>query len=279
MDQLSREAAFARDGIVFPIRAMPAEDAGALARYLGDIEARFGGKLPSEINHKIHLLSPRLYDLVCSPAITDAVAEILGPDLLCWGASFFIKHPHDPAFVSWHQDATYWGLSSNDVVTAWVALTPSRVANGCLRVVAGSHHRQQLPHVETHAEENLLSRGQEIAVAVDPEAATDVILEPGEMSFHHVLIVHGSEPNAADYPRIGFAIRYIPAAMRQTDGTRTTATLARGADRYGHFDPEARPAADFDERALAHHRAALRRQQAGLFKPGGAEETKPAPAS
>ena len=48
----------------------------------------------------------------------DAVESVLGPDLLCWGAQFFAKNAHDPSFVSWHQDATYWGLSSPDVVTA-----------------------------------------------------------------------------------------------------------------------------------------------------------------
>lgn len=257
--------AFTRDGIVFPIRAMPAAAAADLARTVEGLEARFGGKIPADVNHKIHLLVPELYDVVRAPAIVDAVAEVLGPDLLCWGAGFFIKHARDPAFVSWHQDATYWGLSSDDVVTAWVALTPSRVENGCLRVVPGSHKVQQ-PHVETYHDDNLLSRGQEIAVRVDPAEAVDVVLEPGEMSFHHVLIVHGSEPNTADYPRIGFALRYIPTTTRQVNGSRTTATLARGIDKFRHFDQEERPRNAFDEAAVAAHRAALGRQAATLFK-------------
>ena len=79
--------------------------------------------------------------------------------------------------MSWHQDATYWGLSAPDVVTAWVAFTPSTVESGCMRVVPGTHTRQ-VPHKDTFAENNLLSRGQEIAVDVDEDDAVDVVLRP-----------------------------------------------------------------------------------------------------
>ena len=69
---------------------------------------------------------------------------------------------------------------------------------------------QQLPHEDTFAPDNLLSRGQEIAVEVDESQAVDIVLEPGQMSLHHVLLVHGSEPNNSELRRVGFAIRYLP---------------------------------------------------------------------
>ena len=58
-----------------------------------------------------------------------------------------------------------------------------------------------------------------------------MILAPGEMSLHHVLICHGSEPNRADHRRVGFAIRYIAASVYQTSGVRESATLVRGTRR------------------------------------------------
>lgn len=117
------------------------------------------------------------------------------------------------------------------------------------------------------------SRGQEIAVEVDESEAADIVLAPGEMSLHHVGIVHGSEPNASPVPRIGFAIRYISTRVRQ-HGARTTATLAAGTDRYHHFDPEPRPAADYDGAGRAFRDAALARQRSVLL--AGTDRTAPA---
>ena len=108
-------------------------------------ERAAGGRLAGRINQKPHLLHPWMDRLVRHPAILDAVEDVLGPNLFCWGSQFFIKDARDQAYVSWHQDGTYWGLSSPDVVTAWVALTPSLPENGCMRVVPGTHLRQ-VPH-------------------------------------------------------------------------------------------------------------------------------------
>ena len=187
-------ASYRRDGIYFPIRVMDAAQAGNMLSRLERTEAEFGGRLPARVNQKPHLLFPWLAELVRHPGILDAVESVLGPDLLCWSAQFFAKNGGDPGYVSWHQDATYWGLSSPDVVTAWVAFTPSTVQSGCMRVVPGTQHRQ-FAHKDTFAETNLLSRGQEIEVDVNESDAVDVILAPGEISLHHVLICHGSEPN------------------------------------------------------------------------------------
>ena len=80
-----------------------------------------------------------------------------------------------------------------------------------MQVVPGTHHREQVAHKDTFAENNLLSRGQEIAVEVDPKDVVDVVLQPGEMSLHHVRLFHGSEPNRSARRRAGFVIRYMPA--------------------------------------------------------------------
>jgi ectoine hydroxylase-related dioxygenase (phytanoyl-CoA dioxygenase family) len=60
-------------------------------------------------------------------------------------------------------------------------------------------------------------------------------LEPGEMSVHHIGVVHGSQPNGSDEPRIGFAVRFIAAEIQQ-QGTGTLAMLACGEDRHGNFE-------------------------------------------
>ncbi|WP_158045235.1 phytanoyl-CoA dioxygenase family protein [Skermanella pratensis] len=260
------------EGILFPIPVFGEEEIAGYRAKLEDLAKREGGKLSRSTNQKPHLLLPWLNRMIRDPRILDPVSAVLGPDILCWGSGFFWKPPKDPAFISWHQDSTYWGLSAPDIVTAWIAFTPSTAESGCMRVVPGSHHKDQLPHKDTFAETNLLSRGQEVAVEVDERDAVDVVLRPGEMSIHHVRLIHGSEPNRSDQPRIGFAIRYIPTYIRQTAGIRDSATLVCGTDQYGNFDPEPVPESDFDPAAVAFHAAMLERSEQILY--AGASEVR-----
>ncbi len=220
---------------------------------------------------KAHLVFGCLDELVRLPAILDAVGSLLGPDILVWTSSIFAKSPASPDFVSWHQDLTYWGLDPPEVLTAWVALTESVPANGCMRVVPGTHKKDIVAHRDTFAAHNMLSRGQEVAVAVDETAAVDLMLSPGEMSLHHVKIVHGSHPNPSPRPRIGFAIRFISPSVRQSAGAEDSAMLVRGADKYRHFQTDPRPQAEFDSAALAAYDAVCDRSRRILFRPAAAQ--------
>ena len=259
-----------RDGFYFPVPVLTQGEALALRRRLEAVEAEHGGRLGGELRHKPHLLFTWLADLVRHPAILDAVEDVLGPNLLVWSTSFFIKEAHDPAYVSWHQDATYWGLSAPDVLTAWVAFTEATVENGAMRMVPGSHD-EQLEHRDTFAPNNLLSRGQEIAVEVDEARGVDVRLRAGEMSLHHVRMVHGSPANRSDDRRIGFAIRYVPTHVKQIAGERDSAMLVRGVDEYHHFAPEYPPASDLAPEARAHHAAVVAQSAKILYRGTGVE--------
>lgn len=218
------------------------------------------------LRNKSHLLLTWLDGLIREPRILDAVEDLIGPNILCWASSFFIKDGRDPSYVSWHQDSTYWGLEPPEIVTAWVALSESDEANGAMRVIPDSHKLDQVAHRDTFAAHNLLSRGQEIAVEVDEHQAVALPLAPGEMSLHHVRLIHGSEPNPSDRRRIGYAIRYLPTHVRQVVGTRDSATLVRGVDRFGNFAPEQAPDADLSPAALAHHAAITRQMNAVLMR-------------
>jgi non-heme Fe2+,alpha-ketoglutarate-dependent halogenase len=261
---------YRRDGFYFPIPVLASSEAREYRRRLEAVEAEHGGALTAEIRQKPHLLFTWLADLVRHPAILDAVEDVLGPNLLVWSTSFFIKAPHDSAFVSWHQDATYWGLSEPDVVTAWVAFTEATVENGAMRMVPGSHG-EQLTHRDTFAANNLLSRGQEIAVEVDEARGVDIVLRAGEMSLHHVRMVHGSPANRSDDRRIGFAIRYIPTYVRQLSGEIDGAMLVRGVDDHHYYMPERPPAVDLSPEARAHHAESVARSAKILYRGTGVE--------
>jgi len=255
---------FRRDGYYFPVPVLTPSEVSYFRGKLEAHETKAGEPLQGNFRHKSHLLFTWVDELVHHPRILDAVETLLGPNLLCWTTNFFIKEAKSPGFVSWHQDAFYWGLSKDDVVTAWVALSPANLESGCMKFVPGSQTQDHLQHVDTFHKDNLLSRGQEIAVKIDKERTVDCILNPGEMSLHHVKVVHGSEPNRSNDRRIGLAIRYIPTDVRQLK-VRDSATLVRGVDRERNFDPEPRPRADLDEGALAAHADAVGRQVKALY--------------
>src|SRR5205809_1790779 len=261
----SAVAAYERDGFAFPIRVLSAAEAREVRLRLEGVERLQGGPLRGELRHKAHLVFTWLDRLVRHPVILDAVEAILGANLLCWSSSFFIKEARDPAYVSWHQDATYWGLSEPDVVTAWVAFTDATVENGAMRMVPGTH-REQVVHRDTFATHNLLTRGQEVAKVVDEARAVDIVLAAGEMSLHHVLMFHSSPPNRSDDRRIGFAIRYLPTRVRQVAGSGDSALLVRGIDTYRHFEAEVPPARDLEPEALARHAAIMKRQAEILYR-------------
>jgi len=262
--------AYRRDGYYSPVRVMSAADAQGLRAALEAHEAKLGQPLQSNMRHKTHLLFTWADALVHHPKVLDAVEDAIGPDILCWTTTFFIKEANSPGFVSWHQDSTYWGLDPDEVITAWVAFTEVNEANGYMQVIPGSHKIDQLPHVDTFHKDNLLSRGQEIAVDVDVTKAVGLAMHAGEMSLHHIKLVHGSAANRTNDRRIGLAIRYIPTYVRQTK-VRDSAMLVRGVDKYHHFDDEPRPVADLDEAALAAHADSVSRQVKALYQ--GTEKT------
>jgi non-haem Fe2+, alpha-ketoglutarate-dependent halogenase len=185
---------YQEQGYYAPIHVMRRSEADALRARLEAFEAG-AGILAGKLRHKSHLLFTWLNELIRHPRILDAVEDIIGPDILCWGSSFFIKEQRNPGYVSWHQDSTYWGLEPPDIVTAWVAFTDSTAANGAMRVIPGTHKLDQVPHRDTFAAGNLLSRGQEVMVDVDERKAAMLELAAGEMSLHHVRLIHGSDPN------------------------------------------------------------------------------------
>ncbi len=267
MRKLSAEAVrrYHDDGYYAPVRALTTARAAEIRGLLEDNEAQ-NPALRKMLSQKAHLVFTWLDAVIRDPGILDAVEDIIGPNILCWGSGFFIKDAHDASFVSWHQDSTYWGLEPPDIVTAWVAFSESTVENGAMRVIPGSHKLDQLAHRDTFAAENLLSRGQEVAVDVDERQAVALELQPGEISLHHVRLIHGSEPNPSAKRRIGYAIRYLPTHVRQTAATQDSATLVRGEDRYGNFAPEQRPDADMSPAALAFHAKITGAQHAILYR-------------
>lgn len=233
-------SAYRRDGYLCPIDIFDADEAAAHRSALEALERDYAGTLPRPVREYLriatHLGTDVPLRVASDPRILDKVESILGPDIMMWSCEYFIKEPSSPSLVSWHQDLTYWAMDGSDhEVTAWVALSPATATSGAMKFVPGSHKRCLVPHEDTFAEDNLLSRGQEIAVEVDEADAVVAALAPGQMSLHHGRLFHASGPNETDDRRIGLALRYIrPDTPSTGQQGRDFAMLMRGADRFGH---------------------------------------------
>ena len=258
-------AAYERDGVVFPLTAFGAGQAEtyrrALVRDCAQAErpvSDAGIRQPSA-RVKSYLLFPWAAELVRHPAILDAVSQVIGPDILVFHSTVWFKPAGSEGRVPWHQDGTYFGLAPFEHVTAWVALSPSTPASGCVEVLPGSHRDGQRAHVDRKDPAIMLSRGQSIRDKVDEAAAVPITLQPGQFSLHHTMVLHASRPNRSAADRIGIGISYIPSRVRHVGETRLAASLVRGTDRHAHFDLEPPPAASADAAAVATHAGSLER--------------------
>jgi len=180
-------------GFTFPVAALDAAEVRDLRADLEHWEKQQGHPLDYPEKSKSYLLYRWADTLVHHPRVLDAVEDVIGPDILVYHSTMWIKEPRTPAHVRWHQDGAYFFLDPLEHVTAWVALSEASEQAGCMRVIPGTHLKNQLPHQDTFAENNLLTRGQEVQVDVNPADAVDIELQPGEFSIHHVRLVHGSE--------------------------------------------------------------------------------------
>ena len=266
------------DGYLFPLQVMPATEAQALRAELETIERDWlDADLPLPLNTykrvNAHCVMPLAHRIGSDPRILDLVEGILGPDIMIYAVEFFIKEPNTTQIVSMHQDLTYWGLGAVDgLVTAWLSLSPATPASGCMDFVKGSHKNPILPHTDTFDDNNLLSRGQEVAVDVDDADKEAIEIHPGQISLHHGLTIHGSGPNTTRDRRIATVIRYCTPAIAQQTGGEDYATLVRGVDLHNNFIPVPAPSALFSAESLALYQD-VRTAQAKVMMKGAAAKT------
>ena len=250
-------AQYGRDGFTFPVSVFTADEVGGYRASLEAFEAAQGGPLDGGQRAKSYLLFDWVHRMITHPNVLDAVEDVIGPDIMVFYCTAWLKPPDGHAFVSWHQDATYFGLEPAEQVTAWLALTPSTVQNGCVRAVPGSHTSGLLAWHKRAEESNLLTSGQHVDGEIDESLAVDLELAAGQMSLHHTHAVHGSNPNHGGDRRLGFCASFIPTRVHQFGAHRSTAMLVRGVDEFGHFAPEFPPTGDADARSRAEHARAL----------------------
>jgi phytanoyl-CoA hydroxylase len=182
---------------------------------------------PEDLGHPLAVDDPFWVRLVSDDRLLDIAEQFIGPDIALFATHYICKPPRTGQPVLWHQDGAFWPLEPMEVVSLWLAITDSNRANGCMRVIPGTHTLELSGLRERRDVANVLEA--EMDEAVDESAAVDLVLEPGDVSVHHPNIVHGSEPNTSDAWRRGLTIRYIPTSTLITEPETACPFLLRGA--------------------------------------------------
>src|SRR5258708_871025 len=169
---------YERDGFLFPLPVFTPTEAAGWAAEIARLPTPELQRHPVPWAQKSYLFLPVLDRLMRDERLTGQVASILGDDLLVLSADLFIKAPGSSKRITWHQDVNYWGLEPLRGLTAWVAFTAAIPENGCMPY-APRAHRGRLRHIELKTDDNMLTKGQEIAVEIDDADSVAVVLAPG----------------------------------------------------------------------------------------------------
>ncbi|HHZ71785.1 MAG: phytanoyl-CoA dioxygenase family protein [Gammaproteobacteria bacterium] len=184
------------------------------------------------------------------PEILEMVEQVLGGHFALWNSSFFAKPAVNGRATPWHQDGEYWPIRPVATCTVWIAIDDANTENGCLKLIPGSHKKEQLLAHKTNPDPNLTLNQELLSSDFDESQAVDLILEAGQMSLHDVRIVHGSEENTSSNSRRGMTLRYMPLtsvfdrrlAVTQSKSMgfkaheERTLFLMRGTDQTGEND-------------------------------------------
>lgn len=259
------------DGFLSPFPMLDEGELQACRQGVDRYEAWLGSPINAHADMRWrsmpYLLLPWAARLARDPRILDKVEDLLGPDILIFTSTFFIKEPHSRTIAAWHQDSTYYGLEPKEEVTVWIALTEANEAAGCMDALSFQGRPRQLSHVSRVVKDSVNRAGQVITEPLDESRPVAMPLEPGWFSMHHGLCPHRSGPNTSSHRRIGLGLNYIPTRARPSGSVRQAALLVRGIDRYGNFEAATWPTKELGENEVKMHERAM-----GLYRDGYLEE-------
>ncbi len=228
LDDLSgmREA-YERDGALVVRDVLPAELVAEINQHIEWLIERHPELRPESLGHQLIAGDPFWVRFLSDECLLQVAEPLVGPDIAFFAADYIAKPPKEGLEVRWHQDGNYWPLEPMEVVTVWFAATRSRRENGCVKIVPGSHRLGELTHHSTRDQPDLLSSAVDPGLFDESEAVC-VELDPGDVSVHHPLILHGSDANTSAEWRRGGSIQYMPPSTRITSPGWSSAFLFRG---------------------------------------------------
>ena len=267
---------FDENGFAYPLKLKKNFQPGVLENEYNKFQDECKNKLNYKASLKPNLLSKFFNDLAFDENVISSVKQIIGEDIYIWSSAFFPKDPGEGKIVSFHQDNPYWQLTSNNVVSAWIALTKSTEASGALSVVPKSHKKgiikkldvknareSYLKGEKTTSEKDLLSYNQNLDEFIKINPPKCLELNEGEFSIHHVNTVHGSGVNTTNQPRIGYAVRYVTSDTKHLIEKKGDSAIHVCGKKNSYFADEITPNESFSNESIINYEKAMK--AAGSF--------------
>lgn len=248
---------FNERGYLSPLDALTPAETSASSSYFDNILETIRKMQDGRNAYSImgyHNRCKGIWDLAMHPRILDYVADLLGPDIVCWSSHYFCKLAHDPKHVPWHQDATYWPVRPTKTITVWLAIDDVDSANAPMRFIPGSH---RMGKAQWHVAEGDYVLPQEIPDATKFGEPIENILQAGQISIHASTLIHGSDKNTSNRRRCGLTFRYIPSScgvLGNAERLLKDAIVCRGD--HGLWYPNTRPVNDDLTMIHSHYRDA-----------------------
>ena len=146
----------------------------------------------------------RVHDLICQHLVPAITPHLQNYRVVL--ASIVGRSPGSgQSDLPLHQDWSFVDETRAQSMSIWIPLQPVTPANGCMQVVAGSHrHNQPLRHIGSGFRYN------SIEADLRKNYLTDVNLEAGEALFFDHRLIHGSNSNHSDKPRLALGAVLLP---------------------------------------------------------------------
>lgn len=210
----------------------------------------------SDYRCKSNVLFPFINEISKQAVIVDHVKQILGDNFSCWDCLVWVKDPQSENYVSWHQDATYWNfLPKERGITVWVTLSGATEDMGCIQYIPGSHKQGQVHHSDIKTDNNLLMRGQTIDER-DKENIVHAVAAPGTFLMHNPFMVHGSDANITETPRVALGFIYVATDAKPVATYAPESTImVSGVDEFNHMLHDPEPTGDFETDKIAWQKA------------------------
>lgn len=166
--------------------------------------------------HFPHWVSEPTLELVTHPRIAAVLAEVTGAHIPFWDgrvkcmqSMLFLKPPGFPG-QAWHQDERFIPTRDRSLIAAWIALDDATEANGCLRVVPGSHRSGRIWPTASHSEPDEFDPSDE-AQGVDDGSEILVEMKAGDVLFFNGYLLHRSKMNRSVTTRRALVNHYMNA--------------------------------------------------------------------
>ena len=226
---------FNKQGFLAPFDGLSRQETNDLRNYFdGMLDAfRNVGRNSYSIN-TAHLRFARIYKLMSHPAILGPVSDLLGPNVIAWGAHFFCKMPKDGKRVPWHQDALYWPINPTRTVTVWLAVDDADPENANMQFIPRSHTHGPI-EFDNIVDENAVLKLETRNPEDYGDPPFDNILRAGQFSIHSDLLLHGSDANESERRRCGLTLRYAAAEVKAYHEWHYKGFVVKGDDKNGNW--------------------------------------------